>query len=169
MLPVLVDEMDNGETIVLSEASAINIYLCEKYGDNKLLPSDSRRYQVLKWVSWAAEHFRQAAPIYFEENVIAALMGAKPDQARLREGEKLLEIHGAVLDQHLQERTYVVGDHLTLADIDLAAALSQMPRSKIPFNQFTNIMRWANGLEQNVKSWRKTGLKLNDGMDAALG
>jgi len=169
MLPVLVDELDNGETIVLSEAAAINIYLCEKYGDNKLLPPDSGRYQVLKWMSWAAEHFRQAAPIYFEENVMAPLMGTKPDRARLREGEKLLGIHAAVLDLHLQGRIYVVSEHLTLADIDLAAALSQMQRSKIPFDQFTNIMRWANGLEENVKSWRQTGLKLNDGMNKALG
>ncbi len=169
MLPVLVDELDNGEKLVLSEAAAINIYLCEKYNDNKLLPSDSERYQVLKWMSWGAEHFRQAAPIYFEENVMAALMGAQPNQARLREGEKLLEIHGAVLDQHLEGRNYIVGDHLTLADIDLAAALSQMPRSNIPFDRFKNIMRWANGLDKNVKSWRKTGIELNDGMNKALG
>jgi len=36
-------------------------------------------------------------------------------------------------------------------------------------DQLKNIMRLANGLEKNVKSWRESGLKLNDDMNKPLG
>jgi glutathione S-transferase len=168
MLPVLRDYHPEYGELILSEALAINIYLCENYGGEQLLGKGAKRYEVLKWSSWAAEHFRQAAPIFFEENVIAPLLGNTPNQQRLEFGHNLAEQHGQVLDQHLQSRDYVVGDSFTLADLDLAAALSQMPRSKLPYDKFENIHRWAEGLTRNVSAWRETGELLQLEMAAAL-
>jgi len=37
MVPVLVDDTRNGNKIILSEATAIMIYLCEKFGDSEPL------------------------------------------------------------------------------------------------------------------------------------
>jgi len=75
MLPVLRD----GD-MILWEASAIMIHLCETKGDTSLWPTGPARIDVLRWMFWAAEHFRQPAPVYFEENVVAPLMGGTPDQ-----------------------------------------------------------------------------------------
>lgn len=169
MVPVMVIEDENQEKIILSEAAAIMIYLCERYGDNELLPDDGSRMQVLKWMFWAAEHFRQPAPIYFEEKVIAPLMGNEENKGRLEEADRLIETHAAILNSHLEKRQYVVGDHVTLADFDLAAALSQMPRSKVPYDKYENIMTWAANLESNIDAWRITGENLNHRMDKALG
>ncbi len=103
MVPVLVNETTN-EKIILSEAAAIMIYLCEKFGDTELLPRNNSRMQVLKWMFWAAEHFRQSSPIYFEEKVIAPLMGNKENIARLKEADRQIEIHAAILNSHLEHR-----------------------------------------------------------------
>jgi len=168
MVPVMVIEEDNKEKIILSEAAAIMIYLCEQYGDTELLPSDDSRMQILKWMFWAAEHFRQAAPIYFQEKIAAPMMGNKENINRLEEADQLIETHAAILNAHLENRTFVVGDHVTLADFDLAAALSQMPRTKIPYDKFENIMLWAVNLENNVAAWRITGKNLNTRMNKAL-
>lgn len=168
MLPVLIDDGPDDGPIILSEAGAIMIYLCEKVGDTQLWPSGRKRYSVIKWMLWAAEHFRQPAPIYFEEKVLAPLIGKPEDASRIAEADRLLLRHGPVLDDYLRNRDYVVGDSVTLADFDLAAPLSQMPRSNVPYNKFPNIMRWAAALEEEVEAWRLTGAALNTRVDTAL-
>jgi len=168
MVPILIDDGPEDGPIVLSEAAAIMVYLCEKVGDTKLWPSGVQRFTVLKWMFWAAEHFRQPAPIYFEEKVISPLMGAEENTARLDEANRLIMLHGQVLDDHLRERDFVVGDAVTLADFDLAATLSQMSRSKIPYDKFLHIMRWAKNLENEVAAWRVSGRELNNRMEKAL-
>lgn len=168
MVPVLIDYEPDRGTIILSEAGAIMIYLCEKFDDTTLWPPGAQRFEVLKWMLWAAEHFRQPAPIYFEEKVIAPLMGRVENTPRLAEADRLLALHGPILNDHLQNRSFVVGETVTLADFDLAAPLSQMPRSHIPYDKFPNIMRWATDLEKTVESWRVSGRALNERMDKAL-
>ncbi len=165
MVPVMTDEYPNGNRFVLSEASAIMIYLCEKYDGYTLWPKTDDRFQILKWMFWAAEHFRQPAPIYFEEKFIAPIMGGQENVPRLAEAKHLIEKHAPILETHLENRAYVVGDSVTLADYDLAAPLSQMSRSHVPYDHYPNIMKWATNLETNNMAWRETGKILNAGME----
>ena len=167
MLPVIVIEDKVRGDRVLSEAAAIMIYLCERSENSDLIP-EAYRLEVLQWMFWAAEHFRQAAPIYFEENVIALLMGKAIDATRLDEADRRMAIHASYLNEHLKDRQFVVGEQLTLADFDLAAALSQMPRSGVPFDQYEHIIAWSDRLEATIPAWRVTGETLQRRMNAAL-
>lgn len=173
MVPILVDTKEDLTEVVLTEASAIMIYLCEKFSayksqETSLWPTGDKRFEVTKWMFWAAEHFRQSAPIYFEEKVIARLLGAEEDSHRISQANRMLERFSKVLDSHLKGRDYVVGNHLTLADFDLAAALSQMPRTHIPYDKYENIIRWEIGLNNHVDAWKTTGIELNTRMNKAL-
>lgn len=163
MVPALVD----GD-VVLWEAAAIMIYLCEQAGNTPLLPQGAPRYDVLRWMFWAAEHFRQPAPMYFDERLAARLMGKSADETRIAEANRLIERFAPVLETHLVGRNYVVGDHVTLADFDLAAPLSQMSRTGVPYNAYPNIMRWYEYLHETVAAWRVTGERLNQRMDSAI-
>lgn len=163
MVPVLVD----GKT-TLWEASAIMIYLCEKVKDQTLWPIGSARLDVLRWMFWAGEHFRQSAPIYFEENVIAKLMSNTPNQSRLDEAGKRLSRFAPILENQVAKQPFVCGDQPTLADIDLAAALSQISRTGIPYHNYPNIMSWNDRLGDHLSAWGTTGQRLNDKMDASL-
>jgi len=163
MLPVLRD----GD-LILWEASAIMIHLCEAIGDTALWPSGPERLEVLRWMFWAAEHFRQPAPVYFEENVVTKLMGASPDLARLQEAKKKLDRFTPILEGHLQNQAFVCGDAPTLADIDLAVVTSQMSRSGVPYQGYPNVQAWLARLEIAIPAWARTGVALNAAMDEAL-
>jgi len=163
MVPALVD----GD-IVLWEAAAIMIYLCEQTGDNELWPQDTDRYDVLRWMFWAAEHFRQPAPMYFEERLVAKLMNRPVDEGRIAEADRRLSQYAPVLDTHLKDRNYVIGNHVTLADLDLAAPLSQMSRTGVPYHNYPNIMRWYQRLNEEVPAWRISGERLDARMDKAI-
>ena len=168
MVPVMIIVEGDKQQTVISEAAAIMLYLCELHGETDLYPDNHLRLQINKWMFWAAEHFRQASPMYFEEKVIAPLMGKQANVHRLKEADKLIETHATILNEHLKDRKFVVGDHVTLADFDLAAALSQMPRTKIPYERFSHIMAWKEYLENHIDAWRITGNNLNKRMNTAL-
>ncbi|WP_035256047.1 glutathione S-transferase family protein [Actibacterium mucosum] len=155
-LPVLVD----GD-LVLWEAAAIMIYLCDKAGDTTLWPEGEARHHVTKWMFWAAEHFRQSAPVYFEENFVTKLTGAAPDTTRVAYAEAELRRFAAILDAHLAENQFAAGDAPTLADFDLAAPLSQMPRSFVPYDDYPNIMDWYLRLGAAIPAWAETGAELD--------
>lgn len=163
MVPALVD----GD-VVLWEASAIMIYLCEQAGDTELWPQGAARYDVLRWMFWAAEHFRQSAPIYFEERLAAKLMGKPADESRIAEANRRIAQFAPILDAHLMNRKYVVGEQVTLADFDLAAPLSQMPRTGVPYHTYPNIMQWYQRLSDEVPAWRVTGKRLDERMNKAI-
>jgi len=163
MVPVLAD----GD-LVLWEAAAIMIHCCETHGNTPLWPAGKARADVLRWMFWAAEHFRQAAPVYFEEHVVTRMTGAAPDAARLGYAASSVSRFAPVLDAHLSGRDFVVGDGPTLADIDLAAPLSQMTRSGVPYDTYPNIMRWYRDLEDALPGWRETGAQLEAEMQALV-
>jgi len=163
MVPVLVD----GD-VVLWEAAAIMMYLAEKQA-NTLFPSEKPvRYDIVRWMFWAAEHFRQPGPIYFEERLVAKFMGKAADETRIAEANRQMLRFAPVLDAHLSGRDYVVGDHVTLADFDLAAPLSQMSRTQVPYNNYPNIMRWYRHLHETVPAWKITGERLDQRMNSAI-
>jgi glutathione S-transferase len=159
-IPVLEDG-----SLTIYEAAAINIYLAEKHNSD-LLPSGDDRYHTLKWMFWAAEHFRQGPPVLFNERIAKRFMGA-PEDARAAAGaEASLRKFSSILDGHLANRRFVVAERFTLADIDLAAPLSQMTRSKLPYHEFPNIMTWYARLTDEVPAWRHSGELLEKRMAA---
>ncbi|MEN8132781.1 MAG: glutathione S-transferase family protein [Pseudomonadota bacterium] len=163
MVPVLVD----GD-LVLWEAAAIMIYICEKSGDTRLLPTGNDRYEVLRWMFWAAEHFRQAPPMLLEERLFSLFVGQAADETRIAEAQRRIERFAPILDAHLEHRNYVVGDSITLADFDLAAPLSHMARANMRFDAYPNIIRWKDRLEEEISAWKKVGDRLHERMDKAI-
>jgi len=162
-LPVLVD----GD-VILTEAAAIMLYICDQFKDTSLNPTGAERFQMLRWMFWAAEHFRTSAPIYFEEKLIAIAMGGQPDEARLAEADRRIDEFAPMLDKHLSENNFVLGETPSLADFDLAAPLSQMTRTGVPYEKYPNIMRWDKSLEEAIPAWKETGERLRAGINAAF-
>ena len=116
-LPVLVDG-----GMVLTESVAIVLYLAEKYGSHGLLPESLEgRAQAARWMLFAATELEQPlwriarhTMLYPEERRIPAdIPVARQDFRDM----------AAVLDKHMQEREFVVGDGFTAADIVVAYTL----------------------------------------------
>jgi glutathione S-transferase len=147
--------------IRLYEASAIMIYLAEKYGSD-LLPAGNDRYETLKWTLWAAEHFRLGPNILLEERYLKKLHGRREDPRHIAYGERLTRQYTAVLDQHLKSRHFVAADHVTLADFDIAAPFSHLARSHAPFAEFGHVMSWHQRLLSEVPAWKASGDRLEE-------
>lgn len=162
MIPVLTD----GDA-VLFEASAINLHLVEKFGSD-LLPAGSKRAQTLQWMFWGAEHWRQGPPALFMERIAKVAMGVVQDPRVIADANASIRKFAAILEGHLQDRRYVVGDRITLADIDLAATFTHLTRTHPPYAEFPNVMAWQQRLLDEVPAWSRTRDEVEERMTALM-
>jgi glutathione S-transferase len=163
LTPVLQD----GDTVIW-EASAINIYLAEKANSPLLGKSEKERYEVLQWMFWSGEQWRIFGVLLFNERVGGRVMGKAEDPSIVDLVLKNMRAAAAVLDAHLAERPFIVGDELTLADIDIAAPFSQVFRTKAPFAEFPNLWAWQQRLLETVPAWAQTRRDLDHRIDTFM-
>ena len=116
-IPVLVDD-----DLVLNESIAIVLYLAEKYPQKGLLPADLRaRADTYRWLLFTATELEQ--PIWR----IARHTHQYPVEKRLP-GEISLARQdfldmAAVMEKHLETRSVLVGESVTVADLVAAYTL----------------------------------------------
>jgi GSH-dependent disulfide-bond oxidoreductase len=95
-------------------SGAILLYLAEKTG--QLLPKDSAaRYETIQWVMW---QMGGVGPMFGQLGFFHTFAGREYEDKRPRdryvaESKRLL----GVLNQHLANRTWIMGDDYTIADI----------------------------------------------------
>lgn len=106
--------------IVIWEASAINLYLAEKMNSDLLGRTQAERFEVLQWMFWSGEQWRIFGTLTFDERIGKRIMGQPEDESIVQLAFAKIRAGAAVLDAHLAGRQFIVGDHLTLADIDLS-------------------------------------------------
>lgn len=148
-VPVLQD----GER-VLWEANAIMCHL-SNVAQSDLWPHDARQIDVIRWLSWDAHHFtRHAGTLYFE-HIIKPLIGlGTPDATIVNEATSYVQTYGSILDRHLNERTFLVGNQLSVADFAVAVTLPYADAAKLPLEQFPAIQRWHARLNE-IPAWRE--------------
>jgi glutathione S-transferase len=102
----------------LSQSGVILDYLAEKTG--RFGPaSDDERREVLRWTLFDNHKLTSYTATYRFMRVLAK----DPNPDAMAEFRKRAEAAWSVLDAHLAERTFVVGDRLTTADISLCGYL----------------------------------------------
>jgi glutathione S-transferase len=147
--PTLVD----GD-LVLWEASAVMAHLCIKAGSD-MWPAHSpaEQVQVLRWLSWNDCHWVTAVgPYYFEYIVKSTFNMGEPDTALLQNKGENLRRYAKVLDGCLEGRSYVACDRLTIADFQLASMVTYWRESKMPLEEFPNIISWVDRLTA-IPAW----------------
>ncbi|ALG71219.1 glutathione S-transferase [Azospirillum thiophilum] len=163
LTPVLVD----GDT-VLYEASAINLYLAGKVNSPLVGTTEKDRFHVLQWMFWSGEQWRTFTTTIFDERVGKTVMGLPKDEALLGFAEGKVRAAAKVLDKHLEGRKFMVGDALTLADLDVAAPFSQVDRAKFPFGDYPNLIAWHDNLLQSFPAWAETKAEVDNRIDTFL-
>ena len=127
--------LEDGATI-LYEASAINLYLADKVNSPLAGTTQEARFQVLQWMFWSGEQWRTFTTTMFDQRVAKAVMGEPQDVSIVQFADDKIRAAASVLNRHLAGRKFMVGDTLTLADIDIAAPFSQVDRARLPFKEF---------------------------------
>ena len=116
-VPVLVDG-----NLVLTESAAIQLYLAEKYPQAGFIPETLEdRAQMYRWMFFLVTEVEQ--PLWR----IARHTFVYPDEKRIPQDVELarqecLEMI-AVLERHMSEREFMVGDRLSVADFNAAYTL----------------------------------------------
>lgn len=146
-VPVLTD----GDSS-LWEANAIMAYLA-RAADSPLWPA-GREIELLRWLNWDANHFtRYAGGIYFEYSVKSKFGLGSPDPVAVAEAGGYLMAYGRILETHLAENRYVLGDDLTIADFAIGVTLPMAEEVWAPLDGLENIRRWHERLIA-LDAWR---------------
>lgn len=114
-IPTIVDE-----DFALGESLAINLYLARKFGARgatPLYPPDPRaEAEVWRWSLWAQGHLE---PWVQRDTRFEALRASAADVL-----EAAVQTGLATLERGLSGRDWLVGEHFTVADLNVAAVLS---------------------------------------------
>jgi GSH-dependent disulfide-bond oxidoreductase len=114
-IPAIVDpDGPGGRPLALFESGAILLYLAEKSG--RLIPQDAaRRHETVQWLMFQMSGI---GPMFGQLGFFHRFDGwhfedKRPRDRYVAESRRLL----AVLEQRLADRTWIMGDELTVADI----------------------------------------------------
>lgn len=115
------------DDLTLSESSAIFEYIEEKYPTPPLLPSGSEaRAEARRMAAWFDDKFQREVTVkLLYERVNKRIMKTGyPDSQAIKEGSQAIKYHLDYLDYLLDQRRWIAGDHMTIADFAGAAQLS---------------------------------------------
>ena len=148
-----VPALEDGDT-KLWEANAIMCHLARKV-KSELWPTDSeKQIEVIKWLSWNADHFtRHAGCLYFNYIIKPKFGLGELDTKATEEATGFLRQFGRLLDDHLAGRAFLLGDHLTVADFAVSVTLPYADKIHLPLEGFKNIARWHDRMNE-MPAWR---------------
>lgn len=134
-VPALVD----GD-LVLFESMAINLYLAKKYG-GKLYPADAAdEARTIQWTIWGMTELETSLIVMVANKVM--LPEDQRDAALVASAEQTIERPLGVLDDRLADREYLLGGDFTIADLNVAGALSLATFVSFDFSKFEHASRW---------------------------
>lgn len=131
---------DGGE--ILWESIAINLYLADKYGADPFWPANHvGRGKCYQWSLWAVNDIEPRVSTIMAHQIRNPPERRDPEIAR----QALEELKDAfrILEEHLCDRQYLLGDAFTVADINVASIMRGLFLTlKIDFSEWQLAERW---------------------------
>lgn len=134
------------DSVTLSESTAICEYIEERYPEPALLPKNSAaRHEVRRLVSWFDDKFHHevTSKLLYERVNKKITKEGYPDSANVKAGARAIKMHLEYIGLLLDERRWLAGPELSLADFAAAAHLSSL--------DYISDVDW--GLNQTVRDW----------------
>jgi glutathione S-transferase len=139
---------------VLWEADAILCHLSRHAGAD-LWPDDGRQIEVISWFSWNSQHFIKSGGTLYFELVIKKRFGiGPPDSAAVERAIRGFRAQADVLNKHLKNRKWLVGERLSVADFSVAVTLPYAQQALMPIDDFPEVRRWHDQLNA-FDAWRE--------------
>jgi glutathione S-transferase len=134
------------ENRFLSESQAICEYLDETHPDPRLMPRDvEMRYEVRRLCAWFDDLFQvEVTSKLLYERVHKKVMGTGyPDSKNVKSGAGRIKYHLDYMGWLLEQRRWLAGDQMTLADFTAAAHLSCLDYiSDVDWNRQPVVKDW---------------------------
>jgi glutathione S-transferase len=130
-VPVLDDD-----GLVIRDSQAILVYLAKRYGGEQWWPDDAYQLaQIAAWLSTAAnEIFHGAAKLRVHHKFGSTIDTVTAQQT----ADKVL----GIIDRHLQNQDWLVGDSVSIADIAVYPYLALAPEGGLDIAAYPNIIAW---------------------------
>lgn len=136
-VPVLVD----GD-VILRDSQAILVYLAKQYGDHGWLATNDPKAmaQVMAWLSTAANEVARGP----NDLRLHYKFGRQLD---LVAAEQITQRLYSIVEQQLQDSDWLVGDHITIADIAVYPYIALSPESKISLAPYPALIKWVGRIQ----------------------
>ena len=149
-IPVLVDGKE-----IISESNVILFYLANKYQSSLWPDKLNAQTQVLKWLHWQSGGFGEAVSVFAHRKVVLPHWGffGRQDVSveRLDTFHRVMEKFNSALEN----KTALAGEKISIADISYAGFFIFAKESKMPIDDYLNILRWLANIE-SISWWQKT-------------
>jgi glutathione S-transferase len=130
----------------MAESGAICEFIEELYPDPPLMPKTPEgRYEVRRLVGWFDDKFhREVTANLLYERVNKKITGeGYPESRNVKTGATRIKFHLDYMGWLLDQRRWLAGDQLTLADFAAAAHLSALDYiSDVDWNRNANVKDW---------------------------
>ena len=137
--------MTDGD-LAIPDSAAICGYLEKKFPESPIYPtSDSDYGRALWFLVWADNELPKATASLFFNRIAVKMMGREPDQAMI---QKIIDdVQPAIFDYleaEIGDKTYLLGDTFSIADIAITCQFVQMMYSgeSLPIESHPNIARY---------------------------
>ena len=131
---------------MLAESAPICEYIEERHPDPPLMPRTAEgRYEVRRLVNWFDDKFHhEVTSKLLYERVNKKVMGqGYPDSGNVKAGAKAIKFHIDYMGWLLDQRRWLAGDAMSLADFAAAAHLSALDYiSDVDWNRNQNVKDW---------------------------
>jgi glutathione S-transferase len=135
-VPVLDDQ-----GVVLADSNAILVYLAQKYGNGRWLPTDPvGAAKVQRWLSVAAGQIVFGPARARLITVFGAPYNAEEAITRAHD---LLK----VVDQELTNSQFLVGNEPTIADVAAYSYIAHAPEGNVSLEDYANVRAWLARIE----------------------
>jgi len=132
--------------IMMSESAAICEYIEETRPEPSLLPSDPiQKLEVRRLVSWFDDKFHHevTSKLLYERVNKKMMKSGYPDSKNVKSGAKAIKFHLGYMTWLLDQRRWLAGDVMTLADFAAAAHLSALDYiSDVDWNSCPEVKDW---------------------------
>ena len=132
--------------LTLCESGAICEYIEERFPDPPLLPKDpAGRHEVRRLVGWFDDKFHKevTSKLLYERVNKKITKEGYPDSANVKAGAKAIKFHLDYMTSLLDERRWLAGNELTLADFAAASHLSALDYiSDVDWNRTETVRDW---------------------------
>ncbi|MCT8158708.1 glutathione S-transferase family protein [Pseudoruegeria sp. SHC-113] len=131
---------------MMSESAAICEYLEEAHPEPSLMPKGAQeRYEVRRLVSWFDDKFHHevTSKLLYERVNKKVMKLGYPDSKNVKFGAQKIKYHLDYMGWLLEQRRWLAGNSLSLADFAAAAHLSSLDYiSDVDWNRNQNVRDW---------------------------
>jgi glutathione S-transferase len=134
-VPALVDD-----GFVIYESLAINLYLAQKHGGSLAPASLQEAALATQWSFWVVTEVEK--PLLFASANRRLFAEGQRDEEQAQMAIEKLHRPFKVLDAHLANRDWVLGDRFTVADLNVATVMDLAPQCGIALDAWPRLQQW---------------------------